>query len=51
MDEKPTDAQIADACLSYDHSFGLMDEDQQKRLRFEAREWWRSIARAVNDTR
>ena len=47
LGEVPTDAQIASACLSYDHSFGLMDQERRDRLRFQCREWWRSIARAA----
>ena len=41
---QPTDAQIDSACLSYDHSFGLMGEQSRDQLRFEAKEWlhaWR----------
>lgn len=40
----PTEAQIASACLSYDHSFGLMDGPQRVALMHQAREWlhaWR----------
>ena len=41
---EPTEAQIASACLSYDHSFGLMDGPQRVALMHQAREWlhaWR----------
>lgn len=41
----PTEAQIVSACLSYDHSFGLMDGPQRVALMHQAREWfhaWRS---------
>lgn len=36
---KPTEAQIASACLSYDHSFGLMDGPERLKLMHQAREW------------
>lgn len=36
---KPTDAQVASACMSYRHDFGLMDVEQRERLMFTAREW------------
>ena len=35
------------ACLSYNHSFGLMSDDDQAALRFQAHEWARSIFRAI----
>lgn len=34
---------IDDACLSYNHEFGLMDEANKERLRREAREWIRAL--------
>jgi hypothetical protein len=43
----PTDAEIASACLYYDHSFGLMDADKRKQIAWEAAEWmyvWRKVA-------
>ena len=46
----PTEAQICSACLSYDHSFGLMDGPQRVAMMHEAREWlhaWRKEDRAV----
>ena len=39
-----SDTFINNVCLSYDHSFGLMTEDEQKRLRFECKEWMRAIS-------
>lgn len=38
--EEPTEAQIASACLSYDHSFGLMDGPERVALMHQAREWF-----------
>ncbi len=35
------------ACLSFNHSFGLMGEDEQSSLRFQAHEWARSLFRAI----
>ena len=46
----PTEAQICSACLSYDHSFGLMDGPQRVAMMHEAREWlhaWRKEDRTV----
>lgn len=40
----PTEAQVASACMSYRHDFGLMDAAQRQSLMFVAREWlhaWR----------
>lgn len=39
---QPTEAQVISACHSYDHSFGLLKEDAQKKLKFQAREWLRA---------
>jgi hypothetical protein len=36
---KPTDAQVASACLSYRHDFGLLPDDERARVMFQAREW------------
>lgn len=47
--EAPTDGQLVSACLSYNHGYGLMDPEQRDKLHFQCREWWRSIARAIND--
>ena len=47
ISDPPTPAQVDDACMSYDHSFGLMDAKQADALRFKAKEWWRCIARAA----
>jgi hypothetical protein len=36
---EPTISEINDACLSYRHDFGLLSEDEKKKLRFIAKEW------------
>ena len=41
-----SDAQIASACLSYRHDFGLLPEDERKRLMLQAREWERALGKA-----
>lgn len=41
---EPTGTEIADACLSYRHDFGLMDGPERVALMHQAREWlhaWR----------
>ena len=38
----PTAQQIYSACISYDHAFVLMSEDEQERMRFQAMEWLRA---------
>ena len=43
---KPMQAEIESACLYYDHSYGLMGEDQRKQLERDAAEWssaWRKV--------
>ena len=41
----PTDGEIDDACLSFRHDYGLIeDEETRNSIRFEAKEWlhaWR----------
>lgn len=39
---EPTEAQIASACLSYRHDYGLLPPDLRTRTRFEALEWLRA---------
>lgn len=39
-----SDIFINNVCLSYDHSFGLMTEEEQKKIRFECKEWMRAIS-------
>lgn len=36
---KLNERQVRSACLSYDHSFGLMSKDDQDRLKTQAK-WW-----------
>lgn len=36
---RPTDKQFASACLSYDHSFGLLSKDERIYLMAQAK-WW-----------
>lgn len=42
-----TPHQLDSICLSYDHSFGLMDDSNKNRLRFQAKEWHRAIHREL----
>lgn len=35
---------IDNVCLSYRHDFGLMTEQDKQKLRFECKEWMRSIS-------
>lgn len=44
-----TAAQLADACMSYRHDYGLMDVDLREDMRREAAEWWRCFERTLND--
>lgn len=51
----PTDDQVASACLSYRHDFGLLDAKERAALMWQAREWlnaWRkefAHARAIGE--
>lgn len=47
MSEEPTEGELVSACLSYNHGYGLMNPEQRDKLHFQCREWWRSIARAL----
>jgi hypothetical protein len=42
-----TEKDIASACLSYRHDFGLMDETNRGLLMFQAREWARAFGLIV----
>ncbi len=48
MPEKPTAAQIADACLWYRHDFGLLDEQRKRDEMYSMREHWRAIWKACH---
>ncbi len=45
---EPSEAQLADASMWYRHDFGLMSEEDQKRLIFQAKEWLRAWRKAYN---
>ena len=34
---------ISNVCLSYNHSFGLMTQQEKEKIMFECKEWMRSI--------
>lgn len=42
-----SESQIASACLSYRHDFGLLDSDKQKVLILEAKEWYRAFGKQL----
>lgn len=46
----PSDEEIDSACLSMNHSFGLMDVELQNRMRFEAKEWLHAWGKEIQDT-
>lgn len=41
-DFKPSEEQVASACLSFRHDFGLLGPVEQMRLKAQAREWLRA---------
>lgn len=43
----PTSEQIASACLSFRHDYGLMDDAERKQLESTCALWWEAIAKAV----
>jgi hypothetical protein len=47
LDAEPTDEQVASACLSYNHSFGLMIESQRVAMMQQAREWLRAWRKEI----
>jgi len=42
-----SDADIYDICLSYDHSFGLMNAEARGMLIFKCKEWIRAISKNI----
>lgn len=48
LSEEPTRKQLVSACVSFDHGYLIMDEEDQKKLEWECKEWWRAIAREIN---
>lgn len=49
LERDPTDKEIASACMYYDHSYGLMDEDERKRIVWMATEWLHSWKKVEED--
>lgn len=47
--QSPTLQQLYSVCLSYRHDFGLLEKAQQKQISEEARQWWRAIAKEINE--
>ena len=45
----PSAAEIDSACLSMNHSFGLMDIELKNRMRFEAKEWLHAWGKEIQD--
>jgi len=43
MNDAPTKDQIASACLSFRHDFGLLPVIEQMKLMQTAQEWWRVL--------
>lgn len=46
---EPTDAQVNDAYMWYRHDFGLLDDEERERVRFQAREWFRAWGKALSN--
>ena len=42
LKREPTEQEIDDTCLSFDHSFGLLPKEDKKKIRFYAKEWLHS---------
>ena len=40
---KPTDSFLQNVCYSYRHDFGLLNEEQQKHIMFDAKEYIRAV--------
>jgi len=40
---------IGNVCLSYRHDFGIMNEEDKEKLKFQCKEWMRSIINNFND--
>ena len=45
-----TDAQLADACLSLRHDFGLLEGDERERVANTMRLHWQAVWKAVSAT-
>lgn len=47
LPEGLTTSQVHDACLSYRHDYGLLDEQEARIVRIECSDWFRAIRRAL----
>lgn len=41
--------QLADACMSYRHDYGLMTAEEREDMRREAADWWRCFEKTLNE--
>ena len=47
MPQKLSELELADACLSYAHDFGLLSPESQDELIFECKEWYHALRKTV----
>ena len=47
LPETLTAPELADACLSYRHDYGLMSVEDREAMRWQAAEWFRCLRRAI----
>ncbi|ADX42527.1 hypothetical protein [Tetrasphaera phage TJE1] len=51
MDDKLTEAQIHSACLSFRHDYGLMTEEERRKLRRDCRDWHEALSKELRPER
>lgn len=49
MPDELSATQVADACLTFDHAFGLLPQEEKDRLLLDCRHWYHAIRRAILD--
>lgn len=48
---EPTESEVNQACMNYNHAFGLMSDEERRALAFEAREWLQAWMKVVDAER
>lgn len=51
VSEDLTTDQTYNACMSYRHDYGLLEEDARWKVAWQCREWARSILRAIHNSK
>lgn len=47
----PTPKEIEEACLNYRHDYGILEQEEQEKIQFEAQEWLQAWLKVTEDSK